>query len=518
MAVVCLARRDSSTKRATVGGKAACSNAELVSARRVTDASSKIATCFDFRIACFTPFTGGPAESSSDPPSTTATVTIGSATGNSVSSTFAGFSYEKSVLSEPLFTAGNTALVNLFKMLGPGILRVGGNTVNETAWSATGAGLTAAVTAPPDIDRLAGFLRATGWKVIYGLNGTTSKATLSAREAAYVARSLGNRLYGFEIGNEPDLYHSNGLKPKTYTFADFLIEWESYRAEIDKAAPHTAMTGPAVAFDYNGYTVPFAANEAGRISLLTEHYYRGDGRSATSTIDLLLSPDPNLPSILTALKEAASTNHITRGYRMAEANSFYHGGAPGISDAFGSALWALEFCFTLAENGAAGVNFHGGWEGPGYSPIAADDNGRVVEVRPVFYGMLLFSMAAHGSLLTTQIKGTATALLSYAVAETDGSLAVVLANNSRTEAVGVNLSLPQGQTSATALSLTSPSLDSTSGVTFGGSEITSQGLWKPTQIYDVPMRASSISIDVPASTVILVQAKPKYRPGHGRQR
>ena len=82
--------------------------------------------------------------------------------------------------------------------------------------------------------------------------------------------------------------------------------------------------------------------------------------AATSTIDLLLSPDPDLAQILTALKEAASTNQITRGYRMAEANSFYNGGAPGISDAFGTALWALEFCFTLAENGATGVNFHGG--------------------------------------------------------------------------------------------------------------------------------------------------------------
>ena len=469
-------------------------------------------------LVALTPFTAGLAGSSSDLPKATATVTIGSATGNSVSSTFAGFSYEKSVLSEPLFTASNTALAKLFKMLGPGILRVGGNSVNETTWSATGAGLTAAFTAPPDIDRLAGFLRATGWKVIYGLNGTTSDATSSASEAAYAARSLGDRLYGFEIGNEPDLYHSNGLKPKTYTFADFLIEWDSYRARINQAAPHTAMTGPAAAFDYSAYAVPFAEKEAANISLLTEHYYRADGRAATSTIDLLLSPDPSLRPMLSALKEAASTNHITRGYRMAEANSFYHGGAPGISNAFGSALWALEFCFTLAENGAAGVNFHGGWEGPGYSPIATDDNGRVVEVRPVFYGMLLFSMMAHGSLLTAHATGTATALSTYAVAETDGSLDIALANNSRSEAVYVNLSLPPGQNSATALMLTSLSLDSTSGVAFAGSEITSQGFWKPTKIYDVPVRASSVSIDVPASTVILVQAKPKYRPGHGRQR
>jgi len=92
-----------------------------------------------FALVALTPFTGGPAEGSSDPPTTTATVTIGSTKGNSVSSTFAGLSYEKSILSEPFFIAGNMALTNLFKMLGPGILRVGGNYVNATTWSATGA-------------------------------------------------------------------------------------------------------------------------------------------------------------------------------------------------------------------------------------------------------------------------------------------------------------------------------------------------------------------------------------------
>jgi hypothetical protein len=101
-----------------------------------------------------------------------ATVTIGSDTGGSVDSTFVGFSYEKSVLSESLFRANNAALVALFRMLGRGILRVGGNSVNETTWSPQGPGLTKQRTAPRDIDQLAGFLQATDWKVIYGLNGT----------------------------------------------------------------------------------------------------------------------------------------------------------------------------------------------------------------------------------------------------------------------------------------------------------------------------------------------------------
>lgn len=41
----------------------------------------------------------------------------------------------------------------------------------------------------------------------------------------------------------------------------------------------------------------------------------------------------------------------------------------------------------------------------------------------------------------------------------------------------------------------------------------SQDLWNPTQIHDIPVYGSPISVDVPASTVILVQAKPvKHNP------
>ena len=458
----------------------------------------------------FSLVSGSAARSNSDRPTATATVTIGSVKEQLVDSTFAGFSYEKWALSQPLFSASNTALINLFKLLGPGILRVGGNRVNETTWSATGPGLTQRFTAPSDVDRLAGFLRATGWKVIYGLNGTTSTPALSASEAAYAVAALGDRLFGFEIGNEPNLYHGNGLKPKTYAFADFLADWESYWAAIDKTTPGAVMTGPG-AFDDGLYAEQFAASEAAKISLLTQHYYRGDGRAAKSTVDLLLSQDQALERTLAALKGVVSDHHIVRGYRMDEANSFYNGGAPGVSDTLGSALWAFEFCFTLAQNGATGVNFHGGGSGPGYTPIADEDNGKVVEVRPEFYGLLLFAKMARGSLLMTHVKGTSTALSAYAVDETDGSWDVALANTSRTENVDVSISLPPSRSRVTAMTLTASNLDSTSDVTFGGAKVNSDGSWNPTKIYSVPTCAVPVLISVPTNTVILIQTQAKIK-------
>src|SRR5436189_877903 len=44
-------------------------------------------------------------------------------------------------------------------------------------------------------------------------------------------------------------------------------------------------------------------------------------------------------------------------YRLTESND-YLGGVPGASDAFASALWALDHLHWWAAHGAAGVNFH----------------------------------------------------------------------------------------------------------------------------------------------------------------
>ena len=66
--------------------------------------------------------------------------------------------------------------------------------------------------------------------------------------------------------------------------------------------------------------------------------------------------------------------------RMAETNSVYGGGKPGISDTLGAALWGVDVMFTLAEAGWLGINFHGGATGP-YSPTEQTATG-VFEPKP----------------------------------------------------------------------------------------------------------------------------------------
>ncbi|MGA2140866.1 MAG: heparinase [Brevinematales bacterium] len=427
-----------------------------------------------------------------------------------IDSTFTGFSYEKSILSIPFFTPENTALIKLFRLLGPGILRIGGNSVNETVWAGEGS----SGIHPASVDRLAKFLEAVNWKIIYGLNGTTSSTALTAEEALYACNTLGKNLYGFEIGNEPDIYHSNGLKSSQFRFPDFKESWLSYHSSIIKAlgpSQPPAFSGPASGFNYKDYTVPFAEQLGGYVNLLTHHYYLGNGKSIPPpTIDRLLESMENgnngaLLKQLKAVKNAA--DRFTGGrYRIAEANSYYNGGAPGVSDNFGSALWALEFCFTLAQNGSSGVNFHGGGSGTGYTPIANNLKGAVLQVRPEFYGILLFSLAANGALLSTEESGPSS-LLSYAVSENDGSTAVILANNSRTNIPEVTVNLPGVYTNAGYMILTSPSIDAIADTTLGGSEIDAGGAWTPEPGMSIPLAGGgkSFTIKVPSGSAILIR-------------
>jgi hypothetical protein len=440
----------------------------------------------------------------------------------SIGSTFAGLSYEKNKMSSALFSPGNSTLIALFNRLGPNLLRIGGNSVDHTFWNATGAGETVNEVSPSDVDRLTGFLKACNWQVLYGIEFlseaaspvATADPSLVAAEAVYAMQSLGDKLYGFELGNEPDLYQK---QITGFEYATFQSQWETYRNAIlaavaaAKAAgslPQSAaprFTGPAAAYNQAGYVTPFAQAEAANIFLLTRHYYVANGQDATSTMTLLLNPDPNLPLDLAAMQLAATSNKIASGYRISEANSFYNGGAPGVSDGFGTALWAINFLFTNAWAGSAGVNFHGGGDGSGYTPIG--DNGEAaVSVRPEYYGIYLFSQAAGGQLIATTSTPTSSSLYAYAVAA-NGATNVILVNTSATTSNNVQILFNANVSSATFVTLTGPSLGSTTGQLMNGAAIQPDGSWQALTPPDLSVTSGGLQVPVAAGSALLLIAK-----------
>jgi hypothetical protein len=204
---------------------------------------------------------------------------------------FVGLSYEKSKLSEPLFSPSNANLIGLCKRLGPGSLRIGGNSVDETTWNPTGPGQTSGETAPADVARLAAFLSAAGWPVLYGVNLAQSTPELAAAEVAYAAQALGPSLLGIEIGNEVDLYPGHYF-PSSWDFADYLALWQSFASAILAQTPGVPVSGPVIA-DNTSWFSSFAQAEGKNIVLLSAHYYRANGQDASSNIQELISyPTP----------------------------------------------------------------------------------------------------------------------------------------------------------------------------------------------------------------------------------
>jgi hypothetical protein len=243
---------------------------------------------------------------------------------------FAGLSYEKNSMALPRFTPDNADLIGLFKRLGASLLRLGAASVDTTHWAPAGAGRTSGQVAPADIDALAGFLEQTGWSILYGVNLATSTPAAAAAEVAYAVKTLGSSLYGVEFGNECDDYPGHYF-PATWNLADFETLWEQFRGAVLEAAPQVVLTGPGSVGDISGWTIPFGEKVTkAQIALLTQHYYRANGQSASSTEAELVSTDLTLQQDLKIL--AAGASSIGVPFRITETNSFYDGGAPGVSN------------------------------------------------------------------------------------------------------------------------------------------------------------------------------------------
>jgi len=452
---------------------------------------------------------------------TTVAVTVGAATSSGqIVRGQAGLSYEKTKLGTPFFAEGNATLVGLFRGVGPSLLRLGGNSVDECVFlpddtlqgngSSAGAPLplpTPGVITPSDLGRLRGFLDATGWQVLYGINLGQNTAARAALEARAAAQILGEHLVAFELGNEPDLFSANGLRAPTYRFEDYLAEWQSMQTAIRLAVPKALFGGPASSYDLHGFSLPLAKALGSGLALLSQHYYRANGEDATSTLELLLSPDPGLQGALTSLERAVREAGTALGYRYTEANSFYHGGRPGVSNSFGAALWAIEFLFETARGGALGVNFHGGGHTAGYTPIA-DDDLVALGPRPEYYAMRFVKEVGVGRLVRTEIEAGRLNLAAYAVRGPGESLSVVLLNKEPSRPARVILRFEENVSGAELLSFGAATLGEHEKILLAGSALGPDGSWNPPRLGFVSSGAPShLEIDLAPASALLVRTR-----------
>ena len=317
---------------------------------------------------------------------------------------YVGLSFERAQLSNPAyFSAANRAFVRLIRGLSPsGSIRLGGSSGEHTAYigertvppafeihgpehnKLNRQGLNVSIRA---LQNLRGFLDATGWTCLYGLNMAHATPEEAAREAADVQRILGPRLQAIQIGNEPDVFR-NRYRPPSWTAADYVAEWARFHAAITAAAPGLKFAGPGISNKLE-YLTAFAA-VAPRypdVTMLTGHYYAmGPAGSPEATLDQLKLPEAKTATFKQAgyavVEEARRVARLP--YRMSEGNSCWDGGKVGVSDVHAASVWGANRMLDWARRGWIGVNWHGGGYG-NYSPIVGTPS-KGYSRRPLYYG------------------------------------------------------------------------------------------------------------------------------------
>lgn len=403
-----------------------------------------------------------------------------------VSPNFMGLGYEKSAVAQvDFFSPQNKIMIQLYRNLSPhGLIRIGGNVSDHTQYKPDSPAKAhtereTTIINRKNLEDLAAFARATGWKVMWGLNLGTGTREEAVSEAKDVEKIFGDRLQSFQIGNEVDL-HGN-YKTSYNDFQSYYADYMAYKAAIRKALPKAQFSGPDVAGNIN-WLRSFAQKQAPDIKLLTIHYYRTGATRPDATIPNLLMQDDKWNDELYQLEQVADKSHVP--FRINEVNSFYGGGKPGVSNTFASALWSLDYMFDLASYGCEGINLETdinqlGWISH-YSPIVHDAKGHC-SVRPEYYGMLAFSLAGKGNLVKLHLKKDLINLTAYATETTDkdGSLWVAIINKDLLHDADVEISLSEKYKAATLFLLKAPSVESTNQATLSNAEVAADGKWTP---------------------------------------
>ena len=229
-------------------------------------------------------------------------------------------------------------------------------------------------------------------------------------EARALLARLGRRaIQTFEIGNEPlgyrifAWYKTRAGRPKwarsrSYDFQAFNRE---FRTVARRLPGHIGVAGPTMGGKRWMESLPQFIADQPKLNTVTYHTYplsRCANLNATGypTIPALLSPTASRGLAARVTGYAATSRQFHLPFRLDELNSVACGGKGGVSNAFASALWAVDTLFAMVRTGVSGVNFHT-FHKSAYAlfDFRHTPNGHWrTTVKPIYYGLLLFNRAA----------------------------------------------------------------------------------------------------------------------------
>ncbi|HEU5335295.1 MAG TPA: hypothetical protein VFU27_05000, partial [Terriglobales bacterium] len=441
-----------------------------------------------------------------------ATVSVQSKTsGRQIPKDFVGFSLEVSTAGQGLerFAGGNSearraayalgsaeapnqVFFQYMRNLGAGILRLGGNSQDNTCWDPAAAPhpkLCQGTLSAADFRNYAEAVKASGWRLMVGLNLKQNSSQWAVNEVTQgLAKELEpGQVMALEIGNEPDLFDGAAGRAKNYSVTDLVKEFGAYAHAFQRnpVASRFGIAGPAACCAWrNARDLGMFIDGVGAhtLKLVTVHEYPAttcNGRKVR--VEQLLAPELMAKFNQAALSWVAAAHQRKLPIALAETNSASCGGMPGVSNAFAATLWGLDWLYSGAEDGFTGVNFHISYRpgGSSYNAIDTFEHGGAYEnvAEPLYYAMYLFAHSASGlHLLAAKTEATAN-VRAYATSRCASCAVNVVVINKDASASGrVRVHLDRRAGAAKLTLLKAPSLDSrASAVSYGGRQFDKSG-------------------------------------------
>ncbi|RDX48499.1 glycoside hydrolase family 79 protein [Lentinus brumalis] len=368
------------------------------------------------------------------------------------------------------------ALMNYATLTGqPPDIRVGANSEDHTTWSPT---VTLNDDDYPPPDDITPYPEATqitvgndyyqlsrylprGTRMVWGVNLGANNATNAVNMANAVLSSFqssavkaaGIVLDRIEVGNEPDLYTHNGLRPKNWTVNDYVREWTASAGPVVQALGISGRNGSIAlqgfAFANQGFTprkvynLSILDSAPGRaISVVSQHHYQAHFcKGGNFSLVSFMNKTAVRSNLSIFDEDIAATRAKGLGYVLGETNSVACHGAPGVSNSAGSALWAIDYTLRAAARGIRQAFFH---QGIGYKynfiqPVSLNrsvidgstlDPPSPPQLMPSYYGGLVINslIGSSGSAKVVELSVDDSNVSGYAAFEQGKLVRAVFVN------------------------------------------------------------------------------------------
>ncbi|OIW32796.1 glycoside hydrolase family 79 protein [Coniochaeta ligniaria NRRL 30616] len=281
----------------------------------------------------------------------------------------------------------------------------------------------------------------------HGFNLAANNAsgyTTLAETAPLACKAIGSQLSMWEYGNEPDLYLGK-WRPSNWNVSQFVTEWLNGTSHLKEyllaacpelgtpqfMAPSFSSPGSSyshVAAFQDGLDSQDAVNQKS-----LHNYITGATSPGVTLQGTLMNHNVTVKSLS---KHVAAANALAavddKPYVIGECNSLYGGGAAGLSDTFGAALWVMDFTLYAASTGVIKRLHYHQSNGAPYSAWApVPSGGNQPTTLPPYYGKLAAArfLSASNSTAVEEIALSSSPYESAYAAYTSGHLARIAVLN-----------------------------------------------------------------------------------------